>query len=902
MTEQNRPDPDSLLLSLKEEEKRSTGKGRLKIFFGMAAGVGKTYSMLETAQRLKREKRDIVIGYIETHGRSETEELVKGLEIIPRKKITYKGIFIEEFDIDAALDRKPEIILIDELAHTNASGSRHAKRYQDVVEIFENGINVYTTLNVQHLDSQADIVEKITGIKMRETVPDSITDLADEIELVDIPPDELLKRLAEGRVYIPEKAGIAAESFFKKANITALREIALNYTARRVGSELKNYAQRKNIKGAWKSGERILVAVGPGPYSEYLIRWTRRIAFNFNSQWIALYVDPQKALTGNAVDQLRKNLDLARELGAEITTTAGEDIVSCILRIAKQENITQIVIGKPMRRHLRDVLSGGNIVERLLKQSGDIEIHIVTQPETVKKSGLFRNFDYLSGSRDYLKSIVFVSIITILNLLLVKVTGYWTIGLLYLLSIVFISFYIGRGPVFTAAMLSALLWNFLFIPPLLTFRIGKIEDVLMVLIYFFIALILGNLTSKLRSKEAAIRVRETRISDLYEFTNALSTAYGIEEIVGASIAYIEDYFSAEVAVLLADESGKALAGPHAGSSLEMNEKELGVADWSYRNRKPAGLYTATLPDSNAHYIPLASSGEIVGVLALGIHNSDSFGIEQRTFLQNLAYQLSIRIERENLLNKTQKTMISNESERLYKILLNSVSHELRTPLTTITGASSSLLQSDVGSNPAIRSELAGEIRKAGELLNGLVENLLDMSRIESGRLKLNLDWHDVSDIIATTLNRAENLSRNHPVTVECPDDIPLIKADYNLMVQAIYCIVHNSLVHTPDGTRVRISVKANKGSALVITIEDDGDGLSEENMDRLFDKFYRTGKETAGGLGLGLSISRGIVELHGGNITAGNIIPKGARFTITLPVEMREINGEIQRENPYNRR
>jgi two-component system, OmpR family, sensor histidine kinase KdpD len=901
MEEQNRPDPDAILLSLKEDEKQNAGKGRLKVFFGMAAGVGKTYSMLETAHLQKREKADIVIGYIETHKRAETEELVKGLEVIPRKRILYKSIPVEEFDIDAALKRKPEIILIDELAHTNASGSRHAKRYQDVVEILDNGISVYTTLNVQHLDSQADIVEKITGIKIRETVPDSIIDLAYEIELIDIPPEELLKRLAEGKVYFPEKAGIAAENFFKKANITALREIALNYTARRVGSELRDYVQDKNIRGAWKSGERLLVAVGPGPYSEYLIRWTRRMAFNSNLQWVALYVDPQKELTGNAGNQLTKNLDLARELGAEIITTSGDDIVECILRTARQENITQIVIGKPLRKRLKEYIFGENIVEKLLKQSGDIEIHVVSQPVSERKNtGLLKNFKYISNAKEYTKGFAVTALITVINLLLVPFTGYWTVALIYLLSIVLLSLYIGKGPVFFTALISALLWNFLFIPPLFTLRIGNLEDSLMFFTYLIVALTLGNLTSKLRLKESALRKREDRISALYDFSRALSTAFGMDEIIGASIAYIEEYFSAKVAVFLANENGTALGKSYEASSLEISEKEFGVADWCFRNKKPAGIFTSTLPESKAHYIPLASSGEIVGVLALGISNVNPFAIEQRSFLQNIAYQLSIRIERENLSSKNQKAMISSESERLYKILLNSVSHELRTPLTTITGASSSLLDEIVGSNPVQCRDLAGEIKKAGESLNGLVENLLDMSRIESGRLKLNLDWHDISDIIATTLNRAESRLGNHPVTVDCPDDMPLIRVDYNLIVQAVYCIVHNALVHTPDGTMVRISVKTDKDNELVISVEDDGEGLPEDETERLFDKFYHLSGKSSGGLGLGLSISRGIIELHGGNISAENKNPRGARFIITLPVEMREKNGEIQRENPYN--
>lgn len=880
--------PDDVLQSMKDEQTDTQKKGKLKIFFGMAAGVGKTYAMLETAQRLLHENADIIIGYIETHGRKETEELINGLEIIPRKKISYQGIQIEEFDIDAVLRRKPAIALVDELAHSNAAGLRHAKRYQDIVELLDNGINVYTTLNVQHLESQADVVEKITGVKIRETVPDSILDLADEIELIDIPPDELLKRLAEGKVYFPEKAGIAAERFFRKSNISALREMALNYTARHVGSELRNYTQKKNIRGPWKSGERLVVAVGPGPFSEYLIRWTRRTAFNLNAPWTALYIDQQKKLTEAAQKLLTKNLDLARELGADIVTTADENIAHGLLRVAREENATQIVIGKPLRRRFTDFFSYGNITGKLLKFSGDIEIHIVTQPAVQRKKNGMKNYSRISGSIEYAKGAIAVVLVTLLSLALAPFTGYWTIALVYLLCVVLLSLYIGRGPVLLAAGLSALLWNFIFIPPIFTFRIGRLEDALMFVMYFIIAVILGSLTSRLRLKELALRLREGRISALYEFSRTLSTAYGLDEIIGAAIVYIEDYFKAKAAILLTDESG-VLTGPHPGSSLEMNDKELGVADWSFRNKKPAGLFTNTLPESNAHYIPLASSGKIVGVIGLRPDTAVELSIEQRTFLQNIAYQLSIRIERENLSVASHKVMLSNESERLYKILLNSVSHELRTPLTTITGASSSLLEHAIDSSSETRKELAGEIRKAGETLNGLVENLLDMSRIDSGRLKLNLDWNDISDIIGTILNRLEHYAKNHTISVNCPEDIPLIRVDYNLLAQAVYSIAHNALVHTNDGTPVRIKVAKADDKGISITIEDEGSGLPIDNIEKLFDKFYRTGKpQTGSGLGLGLSISKGIVELHGGYIKAENKKPKGARFIINLPVETKE--------------
>ncbi len=891
--EYQRPDPDALLESVKEEEGGDTARGRLKIFFGMAAGVGKTYAMLEAAQHISREKTDIIVGYIETHGRTETEELLKGLEIIPRRKIDYHSMVIEEFDIDAVLKRRPAIVLVDELAHTNAAGSRHSKRYQDVAELLDNGINVYSTLNVQHLESQADVVEKITGAKIRETVPDSILDLADEIELVDIPPEELLRRLAEGKVYIPEKAGLAMERFFRKGNITALREMSLRYVAGLVGYELRDYTQKKRIKGPWKSGEHLLVAVSPSPYSEYLIRWTRRIAFNLNAPWIALYIEKQRTLSPPAQELLNRNLNLARELGAEVISTADEDVVSGLLRVAQQKNITQIVVGKPLRRYLSDYFSGGNLVERLLRHSGDIEIHIVTQPDVdKKKTGLFTRFAAVSGPsespREYFIAAASIAGTTLINFLLAIITGYWTIALMYLLCIVVLSLYIGRGPVLLAAGLSALTWNFLFIPPLFTFRIAKLEDALMFGMYFVIATIVGGLTSKLRLKERALRIREERITDMYEFSRALSTAFGIDEVVSTAVVYIEDRFTSRVAVLLANESGSTLSDPHISSSLIMSDEERGVAEWSFRNRKPAGLFTDTLSQKAAHYIPLIAPGRVVGVLGLRPASETVFTLEQQSFLQNTSYQLAVRLERERLSSMNRKAMVLEESERLYRILLNSITHELRTPLTAVKGLISTIMDPSVGGNELIRKNLLEETQSATERLIRLVDSLLDMSRIESGRLTLNLDWNDISDIIGTTLGRLEPHLKKHAVSVNCPDDIPLVRVDYTLMTQALYCIVHNALVHTKEGTPVALSV-SRIADGIAIAVEDQGEGLPGDDVQKLFDKFYRADAlYSSGGLGLGLSISKGIVELHGGTITAENRETGGARFTIYLPVELKE--------------
>jgi two-component system sensor histidine kinase KdpD len=879
----NRPDPDALLASIKKEEEKQK-RGRLKIFFGMAPGVGKTYAMLEAARQRKLDGFDIVIGLVETHGRAETDNLQKGLEIIPRKRIEYRGVLIQELDIDAVLARKPAVALIDELAHTNAEGSRHVKRYQDVLEIIEHGINVFSTLNVQHLESQADIVEQIIGVKIRETIPDSTLDLADEIELVDIPTEELLKRLAEGKVYVPERAGLAIDRFFKKGNITALREMALHYVAKRVDYDLRDYMREKNIKGPWKTGERLLVAVSPSPYSEYLIRWTRRMAFNLKSPWVALYIEKQRSLGKEDHDRLLKNLNLARELGAEVISTSDESVVNGLIRIAQQQNITQIVVGKPLRRHLSDYFSGGNLVERLLKVCGDIEIHVVTQPFAHEKSaGIFERFTYTSKLKAYFAAIAYVAGVTVLNLIIVSFTGYWSIGLIYLFSVALTALFIGRGPVLLAATLSALTWNFLFIPPIFTFRINKIHDALMFGMYFVIAIILGSLTSRLRSKERALRMREERITNMYEFSKTLGNAFGIDEVVGVAVKYIEKYLGSNVAITLSENSTALSGSPHESGSLKISMKERGVVEWSFKNKKPAGLFTDTIPHSDAHHIPLIAPGSIVGVLSIRPVSGTSFSPEQESFLQNISYQLSMRIERENLSVSNQKAHLMEESERLHRILLNSISHELRTPLTTITGASSSLLDKEVEARPETRRALSEEIRKASERLNRLVDNLLDMSRLESGMLKLNRQLYDAGDLVSVVIRRLENEFASHKILISIGEEVPMISIDFALMEQVLANIIYNAVLHTPPETTISITASV-KDNALIIIVKDNGPGLNEDEIPHLFEKFRRGSQVVSGGTGLGLSICKGIVEAHGGTISAANNPKGGASFTIRLPL------------------
>ncbi|OHD70986.1 MAG: hypothetical protein A2W19_07635 [Spirochaetes bacterium RBG_16_49_21] len=886
-----RPDPDSLLRSIKEKEER-VRRGKLKIFFGMAAGVGKTYAMLASAQRLKREGTDVVIGYIETHGRIETDELVKGLEVIPRSRIDYRGVKIEELDLDSLLRRRPDVALVDELAHTNAEGSRHLKRCQDVLELLNSGINVHTTLNVQHLESQADLVENITGVKIRETISDSILDTADEIELVDIPPEELLKRLAEGKVYVPEKAGQAAERFFRRGNITALREMALHYVARLVDYDLRDYMREKKIPGPWKTGERLLVAVSPSPYSEYLIRWTRRMAFNLKSPWTALYIEKRGSLSEEDHNRLNKNLNLARELGAEVISTSDEDIVSGLIRTARQQNITQIVVGKPLRRYLSDYFTGGNLVERLLKSCGDIEIHVVTQPDAgEKKPGIFAKFSYTSRLKDYAASAACIFGVTLLSLFLVGVTGYWTIALIYLLSVSILALIIGPGPVLLAATISALLWNFLFIPPLYTFRINKLEDALMFGTYFVIAIILGSLTSRLRSKEKALRVREQRITELYEFSKSLGNAVGIDEVVSTAVRYMERYLGSGIAVILSDDSGSLAANPHAGSSLGLSLKERGVAEWSFRNKRPAGLFTDTIPHSDARYVPLIAPGSVVGVLCIRPSSGASFTLEQEGFLQNIVYQLSTRIERENLSMMRQKALLVEESERLYNILLNSISHEIRTPLTAITAASSSMLDDAIEARPEIRRALSEEIRKASRRLNRLVDNLLDINRLESGMLKLNRQAYDLGDLVSVAVRRLGSELVSHNVIVSIDDGLPMISVDFALMEQVFVNLLYNAVMYTPAGSAISVGAAADR-NMMTVTVSDNGPGINNGDIPFIFDKFRRGSNSAAGGTGLGLSICKGIMEAHGGSISAKNNASGGAVFTIQLPFNIPDTSNE----------
>lgn len=876
-----RSDPDELLAAIQRSDTRR-GAGKLKIFFGAVAGVGKTYAMLEAAQGLRLKGVDVVVGYVETHGRAETEALLGKLEVLPRLKVEYRGTTLEELDLDSVLARKPKLVLIDELAHANAPGVRHVKRYQDVLEILEAGIDVWTTVNVQHVESRADTVRQITGITVRETIPDSLVDIANEMELIDLAPEELRKRLFDGKVYTPERVELAARNFFRTGNLTALREMALRLTAERVDHQLQDYMQIKQIAGPWKSADRLMVAVSPSPLSERLIRWTRRMAYNLEADWLAVYVDSPHLLTDDDKERLAHNLALARQLGGEVISTTGQDVIEALVRVARQRNVTQIVIGKPAHTPLQDFMRGGSIVNRLVRASGDIDVYVVTgDPSESSQQPRLPRPESHSQWQQYAIGTVIILLVTLLNLLTLPVIGYQAVGLTDLLAVLLIAAYIGRGPALLAAALSAISWDMLFIPPRFTIIITRLEDIIVLVLYFFIAIFTGNLTARIRAQQRQARGYAERTLALYTLARETATAVDMDNVLETAIAQIGRVFDAEAAIFLRTPADHLEDKPHPSSTLPINAKEFSVATWVFENRKPAGRFTETLSAAEAKYLPLLTPGGTVGVLAVRTRRNEQLTLDEEALLDTFARQVALVIERELLDQAAEQSAMLRESERLHTTLLNSISHELRTPIATIVGAASSL------ADPNVRAEakaaLTGDIQAAAERLNQLVANLLDMTRLESGRLKLKLEWCDIGDLINVAISTTAKRLTGHPLMLDLTPELPLLQMDFVLMEQVLVNLLDNVARYTPPGTLTQIGTRQEDGTVSII-VADSGPGIPPEDLERIFDKFYRLPGSAAGGTGLGLSICRGLVSAHGGTLEASNRPEGGAQFTIRLPV------------------
>jgi len=874
-----RPDPDALLTSVRREE-ASRARGRLKVFLGMCPGVGKTFAMLEAARREQAANRDVVVGVVETHGRTETEQVLSGLPQIPRRTIEYRGVTLTELDIDAVLARRPQLVLVDELAHTNAPESRHPKRWQDVEEILNAGIDVFTTLNVQHVESRADTVGQITGVEIRETVPDRVLDHA-VIELVDLPPEELLQRLHEGRVYVPDRAAMAARNFFRESNLTALRELALRLVADHVGVDTRELRQTRTGTGPWKTGDRLLVAVGPGPLSVHLVRWTRRMADALQCPWFAVHVEIGRALSGPAEVALTANLSIARELGAEVVMTRDDDIVSGLLRVAAEQNVTQIVFGKPSGSGWLEWLRDGRLLWRLARESGDIDVHVV-RAERVRAPAKRREWlqpllTSTSTLRQYVVALAFVVAAGLFNLSILDLTEPSVPGLVFLLAVVLAAVFVGRGPVLFAGFLSAVAWNFLFLPPRFTLHIEEPEDAVLFGTYFVVALVLGQLVARIRMQQQNERQREARATALYGLTRDLANAGSRDEVVWQVMAQVNRVFKASAAIIL--PFGERLS-PHPDSMLAVSDKELAVADWAFRQRKWAGRFTDSLPGATALHVPLATERKVFGVLAVGMPEK-RLTLAQRDMLGVFAQQAALALDRVDLRGVAEHGRLLAESERLSRVLLNSISHELRTPLAAI-GSAASALSDATSATPEVRRTLLAEIHEANARLNRIVGNLLDLARLEHGNVTVRADWHDARDVVDTTVRELHRELASHAVSVDVPSEPLLAWLDFSLIQHALANLLVNATMHTPPGTAIEVGV-TSEGDAVAWTVADRGPGISPDLLPRIFEKFVRAPDASAGGSGLGLAIAKGFVEAHGGTLAVASREGGGTVFTFRLP-------------------
>lgn len=870
--------PDEILKEI-EWADRKQGRGKLKIFFGMCAGVGKTYSMLLQAKGLQNLGLNILVGYIETHGREETAELLNGFEIIPRKKITYKGIEFDEFDLEKTLELKPEFVLVDELAHTNIPGTKHNKRFQDVIELLDNGINVFTTVNVQHIESRSKTVEQITGIAIQETVPDSIIELADDIEVIDLPVEELLKRLDEGKVYMPDKALLASKNFFKTGNLISLREMALRLTAEKVESDLIDYMSQKNIEGPWKATDTLMVAVGTSPYSSELIRWTRRVAYSLKTKWFAVYVRTNTADNTILHPQLEKNLRLAKELGAEVITTADTDMVDGLLEVARKNNVTQIIIGKPAKYTILNYLKKNNYIDRLINESGNIDIYIV-RPNKIKSQDIKKTQTkkIQIKPKDYLITSLCIAILSAICFPLKEYLGYQTVGLILLLNLIILPFFVGRGAVIFGAVLNSIIWNYFFIPPLFTFEIGKLHDAMTLILNFVVAISSGYLLTKIRKQKDLVKVREKNNLALLDYTKDLAKAKTKHDVIQTTLNHIDKSIDSNV-VFYNDEL------LHFASSREirqLTDKEKIIAHWCLDNKQIAGKFTDNLPESICQYIPIIKDEEKFGVL--GLFLSSKLSIETENLINNYITQMVGIYEKEESREMIQKMELEKESQKLYDTLMDSISHEFRTPIAIISGAASTLFDVKVIDNKEIVSDLAQEIYSASKRMDILVENLLDINRLESGKLKLNIDIYPLNEVVIEVYSQLKNSFGKREVKLDLDRSNPLIKIDFGFIRQALFNILFNTCLYTPETSTIIISTEMLPDKCK-IRIQDNGFGVPDEELPKLFGKFYRVPNTKTGGTGLGLSIAKGFVEAHKGKIYAMKNEPSGLIFVIELPYE-----------------
>ena len=879
---ENRPSPEAML-KLAQVEEVTAELGKLKIFLGYAAGVGKTYAMLEAARQRKNDGRDVVVGYVESHGRPETDALLVGLEVLPRKEVQYAGVSLPEMDIDAVLARRPQIVIVDELAHSNAPGSRHEKRWLDVEEILAAGIDVYSTVNIQHFESLNDVVEQITGITVRETVPDRLLDLAFEIKLIDISPEDLIQRLHEGKVYIPDQAAQAIEKFFRPGNLMALRELSLRRTAARVDDQMRAYMETQSIAGPWPTAERLLVCVSGSPYSEKLIRATCRLAEELKAQWFTVYIETPGG--GRQVHENRERiwryLRLAESLGAQVATVTATGITDAVMEYASRHNITKIVMGKPHKPRWRELLQPP-IVDRVIRRSGSIDVVIVSfELEPPSETAAAPQQSHPIKIRGYAVSLALVTTATLLCQLLRPFLEPTNMVMFYLLAVVVASVRLGRKPAIATALLGVLAFDFFFVPPHLTFAVADTQYLLTFLGLFVVGVVISTLVARARERAEVMRSREVQTASLYYLSRDLAASADINAVMKAVVRNVEEALDARVSIFLPE--GERLEIMAASDGLVLDVKEQVVADWAFRNNHAAGRATDTLVSADLIYLPLQTPANVLGVMGMKLQREQDYhSQDNRRLMDAFATQAAMAIERIRFSHQAEQAQILQARENLERALLNSISHDLRTPLVTVTGVLSSLKEEGAHLSDRAREELLETACDEAERLNRFVGNLLDMTRIEAGAIRLNVEPRDVQDLVGCSLAAIEQRIGDRRIEVRLADDLPLVSVDLVLMTQVLVNLLDNAHKYAPAESVIEIIASAEE-NWLTLVVSDHGPGVPEQDLKRVFDKFYRIPvPEGAGGTGLGLSICKGIVEAHGGKIQAENRLGGGLTIIIRL--------------------
>jgi two-component system sensor histidine kinase KdpD len=890
MADSERLDPDKLLAAIQHEEARAR-RGRLKIFFGASAGVGKTYAMLEAARRAHASSIDLVVGYVEPHGRPETEKLLEGLERLPFLAVHYRGITRPEFDLDHALQRAPATLLVDELAHSNINEGeprpRHAKRWQDIEELLDAGINVWTTLNVQHLESLNDIVAGITGVRQRETIPDRIFDDADEVELIDLPPDELLDRLRSGRIYLPERAATATERFFRKPNLLALREIALRRTADRVDAAARDYAVAHGTARPGLARDRFLIAVAPNDQAEQLVRFGKRFADAMDAEWLVVSVEtPALLRLGESARNRRIDvLRLAESLGAQTVTLDGPTVAGTLIEYARLRAISRIVVGEPTRRGWRALLRRSTATQ-LARGGHGIDLSIIARHAgTEERERRTVATAHEIAWSHYGAALLVTVLCTVVAAFMYPYFELTNLVMIYLLGATIAGLRLGRGPASLTAIANVAAFDFCFVPPRYTFAVTDLQYVVTFAVMLIVALIIATLVASVRAQSRVAGARERRTALLYAMSRELVATRTLDNLARVAIKHVAETFASQAVVLVPESATGQLLHPHglptAGS---LHGADLSVAQWVFSHGRSAGLGTDTLPAASAQYLPLNGADRTFGVLAVRPSQRRRLLLpEQQHLLETFAGQIALAIERAYLAEDAEFARVAAETESLRNTLLSSISHDLRTPLAVIAGASSALNDPTLAMDAATRVRLATSIEVKAREMSDLISNVLDLMRFEAGEVKLRREWQTVDDLVGTVLERMSRALSGYVVDVNVPTELPAVNVDGPLIAQVIANLLDNATKHTKPGANIQIGATA-EGHLVRVTVDDNGPGLPVGDTERLFAKFQRGRDEgSTGGAGLGLAICRAIVNAHGGQISARQRPQGGAHFEFTLP-------------------